>query len=107
MTSDKLQHGDDTRRNQRVLETNSMVLQRIAQAAPLAETLSCIVRIAEQQAPEIAGAILLLDEDGDYLRLGAAPSLHPDYRRALDAIALGAGGVQRQVAADTPLPHSD
>lgn len=104
MTSDKSQHGGDARRDQKMLETNNLVLQRIAQAAPLAETLSCIVRIAEEQAPEIVGAILLLDEDGDYLRLGAAPSLDPDYRRALDTIALGTGGVQRQVAADIPLP---
>lgn len=62
------------------------VLTHIAQGAPLAQTLTCIVHEVEEKNPGLAIAILLL-EDGQHLRVGAAPSLPPDYCRAIDGMA--------------------
>lgn len=87
--------------HQRLLAANRLTLAHIARGTPLAQTLACIVNGIEDQNPAISGAILLLDEDGNRLRLGAAPSLHQDYSRAIDGIAVDAGVWARQPAADT------
>lgn len=88
--SDITGNGVDFNVHQRLLAANNLTLAHIAQGAPLAQTLSCIVNGIEDQNPGIAGAIFLLAEDGSRLRPGAAPSLQQDYLRAIDDIAVDA-----------------
>ncbi|MDB5764744.1 MAG: hypothetical protein JWQ21_3739 [Herminiimonas sp.] len=83
-----------------MLAANNLTLACIARGAPLAQTLACIVNGIEDQNPGILVAILLLDEDGSHLHLGAAPSLHQDYCRAIDGIATDIGTRARQLATD-------
>ncbi|WP_239289801.1 diguanylate cyclase [Candidatus Nitrotoga sp. 1052] len=86
--------------HQRLLAANNLTLAHIARGAPLAQTLTCIVNGIEDQNSEISGAIFLLDEDGNRLHLGAAPSLHQDYSRAIDDIATDVGVWADQHATD-------
>ena len=73
---------------QRTLQ--SRVLELAVRDASFAETLEELVRAVEAQtASDTLGSILLLDEDGEHLRHGAAPDLPEDYNRAVDGIAIG------------------
>lgn len=101
MTLDTSHNSADFNLHQRLLAANNLTLAHIARGAPLAQTLTCIVNGIEDQNPGILGAILLLDEDGNHLHLGAAPSLHQDYRRAIDGIATDVEVWARQLATDS------
>lgn len=70
----------------------TVALSHIARGAPLSETLVCIANGIEGENPAVSVAILLLDERGDRLRMGAAPSLNPDYLHAMDGVAVDPGG---------------
>ncbi|MEO6354551.1 MAG: diguanylate cyclase [Burkholderiaceae bacterium] len=85
---------------QRLLAAINATLAHIARGAPLAQILTCIVNGIEEQNPEIVVAIVLPDQDGNCLHLGAAPSLDPDYCRAIDGIATDAGVWAQQAASD-------
>lgn len=63
------------------------VLDQLAAGAPLADTLTALVREIEALLPATTGSILLL-EDGR-LFLGAAPGLPDEYNRAVHGIAIG------------------
>jgi PAS domain S-box-containing protein len=65
------------------------VLERIAAGAPLGEILERIVRLVEAQAPGMCCSILLLDREQRCVRYGAAPSLPPDFSRAIDGLPIG------------------
>jgi GAF domain-containing protein len=65
------------------------ILERIAGGAPLADVLERIVRLVEDQAPGMACSILLLDREQQCVRTGAAPSLPPEFNRALDGAPIG------------------
>jgi signal transduction histidine kinase/ActR/RegA family two-component response regulator len=60
------------------------VLERIAGGAPLADVLEEIVRLVEGQAPGMCCSILLLDREQRCVRYGAAPSLPPEFNRAIE-----------------------
>jgi signal transduction histidine kinase len=81
------------KRAEALLESERRALEMVAVGAPLPQALDTLVRLIEQQAPEMLGSILLLDADGVHLRHGAAPSLPEQYARAFDgeAIREGAG----------------
>ncbi|MCU7797828.1 MAG: EAL domain-containing protein [Candidatus Thiodiazotropha sp. (ex Myrtea spinifera)] len=55
--------------------------------APLDQILLKIIHLAEHQASDSKGSILLLD--GNKLRLGAAPSLPEDYNTLIDGLEIG------------------
>jgi hypothetical protein len=55
-----------------LLTAINSTLAHIARGAPLAHTLTCIVNGIEAQNPDITAAILLLNEEGNRLHLGAA-----------------------------------
>ena len=74
---------EDFRRGQ------SKILQRLAANAPLAEILERLVLLIEAQSPGMLCSILLLSEDGDHVRHGAAPSLPKGYVEAIDGAAIG------------------
>jgi len=67
----------------------SRILQRLAANAPLSEILERLVLLIEAQSPGMLCSVLLLSEDGDHVRHGAAPSLPPEYVKAIDGSPIG------------------
>ncbi|MEN3327143.1 MAG: hypothetical protein V7638_1950, partial [Acidobacteriota bacterium] len=67
----------------------SKILQKLAANAPLSETLERLVLLIEAQAPGMLCSVLLLSEDGDHVRHGAAPTLPPEYVKAIDGSQIG------------------
>jgi diguanylate cyclase (GGDEF)-like protein/PAS domain S-box-containing protein len=67
----------------------AQILEMIATSAPLENVLDRLVSLIESQLTGIFGSVLLLDEDGLHLRLGAAPSLPKAYTKAIDGIRIG------------------
>lgn len=67
----------------------SKILEMIAANKSLSEILDRLVLLIEDQAPGMLGSILLLSEDGDHIKHGAAPSLPINYVRAIDGLAIG------------------
>ena len=67
----------------------SHILEMIARDAPLEEILENLVRVVETQFAGLLCSILLLDEDGQHARHGAAPSLPEPYSKAIDGICIG------------------
>lgn len=57
--------------------------------APLYEILSELVLMIEAQSPEMLCSILLLSNDGNHVRHAVAPSLAPDYVKAIDGSPIG------------------
>ncbi|WP_188708330.1 PAS domain S-box protein [Polaromonas eurypsychrophila] len=79
----------EQKRAEALLNGKRRALEMIAAGAPLGESLTAVVRLIEAQAPGMLGSILLLDEDGVHLRVGAAPSLPPEYVAAIDGVSIG------------------
>jgi len=67
----------------------SKILQKLAANAALSEILERLVLLIEAQAPGMLCSVLLLSEDGDHVRHGAAPSLPQEYVQAIDGSAIG------------------
>jgi GAF domain-containing protein len=65
------------------------VLEMINANAPLGEILTKLVLLMEAQSPEMLCSVLLLSEDGDHIRHGAAPSLPEQYVKAIDGAPIG------------------
>src|SRR6202790_5222469 len=61
----------------------------IAHDAPLEEILEKLVRVVEAQFAGLLCSVLLLDEDGQHVRHGAAPSLPEPYTKAIDGLCIG------------------
>lgn len=74
---------DEFRRGQ------SKILQRLAANAPLGEILERLVLLIEAQSPGMLCSVLLLSDDGEHVRHGAAPSLPKEYVSAIDGGAIG------------------
>jgi diguanylate cyclase (GGDEF)-like protein len=73
------------------LELQNLILSMISKGASLAEILHCMVSQVEILHPEMRCSVLLLDDTGQYLRHGAAPSLPDFYNEAIDGLAIGIG----------------
>jgi len=67
----------------------SHILQKLAANAPLSEILERLVLLIEAQSPDMLCSVLLLSEDGDHVRHGAAPSLPAAYVAAIDGGQIG------------------
>jgi signal transduction protein with GAF and PtsI domain len=65
------------------------ILQMIAANAPLSEVLNRLMLLIEAQSPGMHCSVLLLSEDGDHMRHGAAPSLPDEYVQAVDGGPIG------------------
>jgi PAS domain S-box-containing protein len=61
----------------------------IAGGNPLSSVLLAIVQAVEAEDPDILCSILLLDDEGRHLLLGAAPGLPDFYNEALDGAQIG------------------
>jgi PAS domain S-box-containing protein len=79
----------EPKRVEALLNGQTRVMELVAKGAPLAESLTALVRLIEEHTPGMLGSILLLDEDGVHLRHGAAPSLPLEYTEAIDGVAIG------------------
>jgi len=67
----------------------SHILEMIARGEPLESVLNSLMLLIEAQAEEMLCSILLLSDDGEHVRHGAAPSLPPDYVKAVDGAPIG------------------
>ena len=67
----------------------SRILQMIAANASLSEILKRLVLLIEAQSPGMLCSVLLLSEDGEHIRHGAAPSLPEHYVAAIDGAPIG------------------
>ena len=67
----------------------AQILEMIARSANLQDMLDRLMRLVESQLNGIFGSVLLLDEDGQHLRHGAAPSLAEAYTKAIDGVRIG------------------
>ncbi len=61
----------------------------IAANEPLEDILQTLVWMIEAQSPGIFCSVLLLSPDGNHIQHGAAPSLPPNYIRAVDGAPIG------------------
>ncbi len=64
------------------------IMEWVVAQHSLSEILERLVQTLEAQAPGMLGSVLLLDEAGR-LRHGAAPSLPPEFVRAVDGLPIG------------------
>jgi PAS domain S-box-containing protein len=82
---------DLTRRKQaeNLSDAQRQVLEMIAGGQPVKPTLDALLRMIENQAPDMLCSILLLDPDGMRVRHGAAPSLPAEFIQAIDGSAIG------------------
>ena len=67
----------------------SRILEMIARDAPLEETLTKLVLVVEAQFAGLLCSVLLLDEDGQHVRHGAAPNLPKSYIDAINGLPIG------------------
>jgi signal transduction histidine kinase len=79
----------ERRRAEALRDGESRILEMIARDAPLEETLEKLVRVLEAQFAGLLCSVLLLDEDGQHVRHGAAPSLPKAYSKAIDGLRIG------------------
>jgi PAS domain S-box-containing protein len=77
------------KRAEALRDGESRILEVIARDAPLEEILENLVRVVEDQFAGLLCSILLLDEDGQHVRHGAAPSLPKPYTKAIDGLCIG------------------
>jgi PAS domain S-box-containing protein len=70
-------------------EGESRILEMIARDASLEEILAKLVHVVEAQFAGLRCSVLLLDEDGQHARHGAAPSLPEPYTKAIDGLCIG------------------
>ncbi len=67
----------------------SKILEMISSNAPLGEILTSLVLLIESQSEEMLCSVLLLSDDGNHIRHGAAPSLPESYVAAIDGDPIG------------------
>ncbi len=77
------------KRAEALREGESRILEMIARDARLEEILESLVRVVEAQFAGFLCSVLLLDEDGQHVRHGAAPSLPESYTKAIDGLCIG------------------
>jgi len=67
----------------------SHILEMIARDAPLEDVLVKLVQVVEAQFTGLLCSVLLLDNDGEHVRHGAAPSFPKSYINAIDGRCIG------------------
>ena len=70
-------------------EGQQKVGEMIAANTPLAEILENLVLMIEAQSPDMLCSVLLLSDDGNHIRHGAAPSLPEQYVKAVNGAPIG------------------
>lgn len=80
---------EDQKQAHAALAGQNRVLAQIAAGVSLADILNDLVNFVEAMLSESRCSILLLDADGQHLRLGAAPNLPVAYNCKIDGISIG------------------
>ena len=86
--------GRDITERERNIEqerTRNMIFELLAKGGELPEVLLQVVRTVENVRSGLLCSILLLDDAGKHLLLGAAPSLPDAYNRAVHGLPIGEG----------------
>ncbi len=86
------------------LELQNLILSQISQGVSLTAIFTNMVQQIELLHPQMRCSVLLLDETGQHLKHGAAPSLPDFYNQAVDGIAVGIGQGSCGTAAFTGEP---
>ncbi|MFZ3018100.1 MAG: diguanylate cyclase [Gallionella sp.] len=73
------------------LTHQNAVLEMITHNAELPDILEMLALLVEVHHPDLLCSILLLDQDGQHLRHGAAPNLPEFYNKAVDGLSIGQG----------------
>jgi c-di-GMP-specific phosphodiesterase len=101
-TSSARQDGEDERtRAAGDLALHQRLLDMIARAEPLRQTLLALCEGVEQGFPGVRCSVLLADDDGTALRHCAAPSIPSAVTRALDGLPIAVGSGACGTAAST------
>ena len=79
----------ERKRAELLRDGENCILEMIARDALLEEILENLVRVVEAQFAGLLCSVLLLDEDGQHARHGAAPSLPEAYSKAIDGLPIG------------------
>src|ERR1700687_4416795 len=79
----------ERKRAEALRDGESRILEMMARDAPLEEILENLVRVVEAQFAGLLCSVLLLAEDGQHTRHGAAPSLPEPYTKAIDGLCIG------------------
>jgi C4-dicarboxylate-specific signal transduction histidine kinase len=79
----------ESKRAEALRDGESRILEMMARDAPLEEILDNLVRVVEAQFAGLLCSVLLLDQDGQHTRHGAAPSLPEPYTKAIDGLCIG------------------
>jgi two-component system, cell cycle sensor histidine kinase and response regulator CckA len=72
-----------------LLERQAATMQMILGGSHLKDVLEHIAAVVEDRARGARCSIMLLDKEGAALRQGASPSLDPEFKHAIDGIAIG------------------
>jgi PAS domain S-box-containing protein len=95
----------DQKRAEQSLALENKVLEQIAQERPLADILEHLaLQVEAASLEEMLVSVLLLDESGEKLLHGAAPSLPPAYNEAIHGLSIGPGVGSCGTAAATGQP---
>lgn len=76
-------------REHELLQFGNEILQRISSAAPLNDVLTRIAGEIERQTPGSHCSVLLLDDKGEHLHGGVAPTLPAAYSAAIEGAPIG------------------
>jgi signal transduction histidine kinase len=79
----------ENRRAQAIQAGQRQFLELLATGGEFSRTLQALVCLIEEQWPGMMGLILLLDEDGIHLHIGAAVSLAEDYLQSIEGLEIG------------------
>ncbi|NMC54768.1 MAG: GAF domain-containing protein [Chloroflexi bacterium] len=74
---------------QQVREGQNRFMELLATEGSFTETLTALVSIVEEQMPGMLGLVLLLDENGHHLHVGAGPSLPLAYLDFTEGLEIG------------------
>jgi GAF domain-containing protein len=72
-----------------MLANHVRVLELVATGKPLVHVLEAVVEAVETHCAGTIGSVLLMEDDGEHLRHGAAPGLPESYNRAVDGLRIG------------------
>ena len=79
----------ERKRAEALRDGESRILEMIARDARLEEILNQLVQVVESQFAGLLCSVLLLDDDGQHVRHGAAPSLPKTYIEAINGLRIG------------------
>jgi len=81
----------EKKRAEKGLLLRNAALSGVLRGDPLKSVLECIVHSVEAEMPEWSCSVMLTDESGSRLLVGAAPHLPEGYVQAIDGLAVGDG----------------